>query len=137
MKKTPLLNSDISAIISTLGHFDTIAIGDAGLPIPDETVRIDLALTPGTVSFKATLDAVLLEMKVGEFIVAKESSEDFIKKCELSFKIADGVLPSIKKVSHEQLKDLLKGTKAVIRTGECTPYNNIILVSDVAFFGDK
>ena len=47
MKKTTLLQSDLSYIIATLGHLDTLVIADAGLPIPAETVRIDLALTQG------------------------------------------------------------------------------------------
>ncbi|KLU14729.1 hypothetical protein AFK69_04310 [Xenorhabdus sp. GDc328] len=34
MKKGVLLHSDISAVISRLGHTDPIAISDAGLPIP-------------------------------------------------------------------------------------------------------
>ncbi len=45
MKKGVLLNSEISAVISQLGHADQITIGDAGLPIPSLAQRIDLALT--------------------------------------------------------------------------------------------
>jgi hypothetical protein len=44
MKKTTLLQSDLSYMIATLGHLDTLVMADAGLPIPAETVRIDLAL---------------------------------------------------------------------------------------------
>lgn len=40
MKKTILLQSDLSYIIATLGHLDMLVIADAGLPIPAETVRI-------------------------------------------------------------------------------------------------
>lgn len=47
MKKGVLLNSDVSAVVSRLGHTDQIAICDAGLPIPAVTPRIDLALTQG------------------------------------------------------------------------------------------
>ena len=36
-------------------------------------------------------------------------------------------------VSHEDFKKLTKDTKAIIRTGECTPYANIILQSGVNF----
>ena len=44
MKRAGILNSDISRVLSYLGHTDTICIGDCGLPIPDEVERIDLAL---------------------------------------------------------------------------------------------
>ena len=47
MRKTSLLNSNISLVISKMGHTDMLAIGDCGLPIPKETERIDLALIKG------------------------------------------------------------------------------------------
>lgn len=48
MKKGTVLNSDISSVISRLGHTDTLVVCDAGLPIPKSTTRIDMALTRGT-----------------------------------------------------------------------------------------
>ena len=47
MKRQGILNSDISRVLSYLGHTDRICIGDCGLPIPEETERIDLALKFG------------------------------------------------------------------------------------------
>lgn len=41
MKKGVLLNADVSAVVSRLGHTDQIVICDAGLPIPAVTQRID------------------------------------------------------------------------------------------------
>ena len=40
MKKNGILNSDISRVLSYMGHTDQIAVGDCGLPIPEETERI-------------------------------------------------------------------------------------------------
>ena len=51
MKRQGILNSDISRVLSYMGHTDTICIGDCGLPIPDETERIDLAVKFGQPSF--------------------------------------------------------------------------------------
>jgi D-ribose pyranase len=64
IKKTTLLQSDLSYVIATLGHLDTLVIADAGLPIPAETRRIDLALTQGVPGVIQTLNVVLDEMKV-------------------------------------------------------------------------
>jgi len=47
VKKGNVLNADISALVARLGHTDQVVIGDAGLPIPASTLRIDLALTHG------------------------------------------------------------------------------------------
>ena len=59
MKKTPLLNIALSEVIASLGHGDMLVIGDAGLPIPPETLRIDLALTKNIPSFTDTVRTVL------------------------------------------------------------------------------
>ena len=45
MKKGTVLNADISAVISRLGHTDTLVVCDAGLPVPRSSTRIDMALT--------------------------------------------------------------------------------------------
>lgn len=55
MKKTGILNKDVSEMVASLGHRDTLVIADAGLPIPPETRPIDLALTEGLPPFVATL----------------------------------------------------------------------------------
>jgi D-ribose pyranase len=131
VKKTGLLNSDISEVISKMGHTDGIAIGDCGLPIPDETRRIDIALIKNVPSFISTLKAVLSELQVEEVVIATEIKEinpgiyNQIKECLADIKIIF--------VSHEELKSELKKCKAVIRTGEQTPYANIILKSGVVF----
>ena len=55
MKKNGIINADISRVLSYMGHTDTLAVGDCGLPIPDETERIDLALKLGVPSFMEVL----------------------------------------------------------------------------------
>lgn len=37
MKKTKVINSDMSRVIAQMGHFDKLAIGDAGMPVPAGT----------------------------------------------------------------------------------------------------
>ncbi|WP_422446711.1 D-ribose pyranase [Thermoanaerobacterium sp. DL9XJH110] len=131
MKKNPLLNSEISYIISRLGHTDTIVIADAGLPIPDNVRRIDLALVPGMPSFLDTLEAVLTELKVESAVVASEMKQ---KSPGLYSKIKESLKNvAIGELSHEEFKRETARAKAVIRTGEFTPYANIILQAGVMF----
>src|SRR5215216_4512062 len=131
MKKTALLQSDLSYIIATLGHLDTLVIADAGLPIPAETERIDLALTQGIPGATQTLKVVLDEMKVERVILAEE-----IKARNPQF-LADvqELLPGVpvEFVSHAELKTRTASARAVVRTGEFAPYANVILVSGVVF----
>ena len=131
MKKIGVLNHDISHVISKMGHNDMLAIGDCGLPIPDGTQRIDLALIKDLPRFIDTLKAILLELEVEEVYIANETEEvsnDIFK--EIKKEIGD---VTITLISHEELKDRLKDCKAVVRTGEQTPYANIILKSGVVF----
>jgi len=72
MKKTILLNSGISRIISRMGHFDTLTIGDAGLPIPKGVKRIDLALMLNVPTFLEAFEAVMNELCVQKMILAEE-----------------------------------------------------------------
>ncbi|MBQ9109833.1 MAG: D-ribose pyranase [Oscillospiraceae bacterium] len=133
MKKQGILNSDISRVLSYLGHTDRIAIGDCGLPIPDETERIDLALAFGIPSFMQTLEIVAQDMKIEKIVLAEEIREqnpEVLQQVEALF--ADQAI-EIEFVSHTALKEATKQCRAVIRTGETTPYANIILQAGCIF----
>lgn len=131
MKKTALLNSDLSSVISKMGHTDLLAIGDCGLPIPECTKRIDLALIKNIPRFIDTLKVVLLEFQIEEVIIAAELENENLSLYEQIKKEIGNVKVTV--ISHEELKVLLKDCKAVVRTGEQTPYANIILRSGVVF----
>ena len=72
MKKVGNINQPLSAVIASLGHTDRLAIADAGLPIPPEVRRIDLALKPGVPAFLETVETVLTELQVEGAILAEE-----------------------------------------------------------------
>jgi len=131
MKKLPLLHSEISGLVASLGHNDMLVVGDAGLPIPAQTKRIDLALTKGVPGFIETVSTILTEMQVERIILAEETGR---VSPQIQAEI-ERLLPGtpIETVSHDQLKELSHSARAVIRTGEFTPYANIILVSGVVF----
>jgi D-ribose pyranase len=134
MKKTPLLNVALSRLIASLGHGDMVVIGDAGLPVPPGVELIDLALTHGIPDFVSTLKVVLSEMQVESHVLADEILD---KKpaalAVLDDLTADGQLGRRELLSHERFKVLSRQARAVIRTGECSPYCNVILLSGVTF----
>ncbi len=131
MKKIGILNGEISSVVSKMGHKDLIAIGDCGLPIPDKTKRIDIALSKDIPSFIDTLKNVLLELQVEEVILATETEENNPKVFSEIKRQFQNVKFTF--ITHEELKIMLNECKAVIRTGEQTPYANIILRSGVIF----
>jgi D-ribose pyranase len=127
MKKVGVINQPITAVLGGLGHTDTLTIADAGLPIPATTQRIDLALTTGVPSFLETLRVILTEMFVEKAIVAEEmqaiSPHIFAAVCEIL-----GDTP-VELIPHVEFKRATAVSRAIIRTGEFTPYANIILVA--------
>lgn len=131
MKKQGVINQPISTIISGMGHMDTLVIADAGLPIPWETNRIDLALKNGVPGFLETLEVVLQELQIESAFVAEEM---FADSPQVSKKVQE-ILKDIpiKSIPHSEFKDRTAQAKAVIRTGEFTPFANIILVAGVVF----
>lgn len=134
MKKGRLLNSEITSVLSRMGHTDQITVGDAGLPIPDCVPRIDIALMKGMPSFMDTVELLKHEMVIEKIILAEEIKSQNVQIHEGLLECFTGI--PIEYVSHETFKDLTFDSKAVIRTGECTPYANVILQSGVDFTGD-
>ena len=131
MKKGLLLNSEVSAVIAQMGHTDMLTLGDCGLPI-NQAKRIDLALKRGVPSFLETLDAVLTELCVEKVILSKEI-KTVSPEMHQAILSRFGETVKFEYVQHEEFKKRTEDSKAVIRTGECTSFANVILVSGVAF----
>lgn len=130
MKKGPVLNIALSQLIASLGHGDLVVIGDAGLPVPPGVPLIDLALTRGVPGFLQTVETVLAEMQVERHLLADELATS---NAPIAAAVAALGLPGRDGVSHAEFKRLSAGARAIVRTGECTPYANIILVAGVVF----
>lgn len=131
MKKTGILNKEISDVVAGMGHYQKLIICDAGFPIPDGVRRIDLSLEPGIPAFMDALRVVMKELQVEEIVIANETAEYSPGRYSEMTDMFPGIAP--KMVSHTEFKDMSKSVKACIRTGECTPYSNIILVSGVTY----
>ncbi len=132
MKKIGVINQPLAALLAGLGHTDMVAIADAGLPIPPQTPRIDLALTRGVPTFLETLRVVLSELHVEQAIVADELKT----VSPAMYAELETVLDEVPIVSqaHVAFKALSAESRAIVRTGEFTPYANVILVAGASGF---
>jgi len=133
MKKSTLINSEISHVIASLGHTDMLVVADAGLPIPLESQRIDLALTRGIPAFLDTLQVILQEMHVEQAFVSEDVMTVSPRMYE-SISTLLGAVP-VKSIPHLDVKSMTVSAKAIVRTGEFTPYANVILVAGAWGFG--
>lgn len=133
MKKIGCLNSELSYVLAKLGHFDTITVGDCGLPVPDGVQRIDLAVTYGVPSFDSVFGVIDAEAKFQKVTLASEAKDQnpaFYDKI-VSWAQKNGV--EVELVPHSELKAKSAKSKAVVRTGECSAWSNVILESNVSF----
>ncbi|MBF7015923.1 D-ribose pyranase [Staphylococcus durrellii] len=134
MKKTEMLNSNVSKAIATIGHFDLLTINDAGMAIPNDDRRIDLAVTKELPLFIDVLKTVLAEMKIQKIYLAEEiKTQNAQQLKQIKALIEDDV--EIEFIPHSTMKEYLSHplNKGNIRTGEITPFSNIILESNVTF----
>lgn len=130
MRRRGILHADLSRHLGLLGHTDRVAVGDMGLPLPAHVPRVDLALLPGQVPFTVVLDALLDELVIEAHVVAEESAHGAAGRW--LDERADR-LGARRTVTHARLKEELATVRVAIRTGEATPYANVILESGVPF----
>ncbi|WP_300366577.1 D-ribose pyranase [Brachyspira sp.] len=132
MKKNGIVNSDISSVLSYMRHTDLICISDLGLPCPDNVNTIDISLKFGVPSFVDVLKEVINDMKVESIILAEEIKSN---NADVHNEILSifGKDVSVQYISHSDFKKKTSNCKAIIRTGENTPYSNIIIKSACIF----
>lgn len=131
MKKTTVINSELSTVIAGMGHMDWLSIGDAGMPVPMGTKKIDLALTKEIPSFMDVLKNVLAELEVQKIYLADEIKTKNPEQLKAIKEALPGI--DIEYMPHSDLKKNLAKCHAFVRTGEMTPFSNIILESGVTF----
>ncbi len=127
MRKGKILNSDIVSVIARMGKTDKICVSDCVLPIPDDVITIDLSVYRGYPDLLTVLQTVLSEFKAERYYLADEIKN---KNADM-YRDLQSVMLGTKEeiVNHDEFKEMIKNVKAVIRTGECSPYSNIILES--------
>lgn len=134
MRRTPtIINPALSRVISETGHTDLIVVTDAGLPIPPGSERIDLAYRPGAPAFLDVLDTVLAELSVEGATVSQEVAECSPHVLAALHERLGVLGVEIELVPHLGFKRLSRDARAFVRSGEFTPYANVILHAGVVY----
>jgi D-ribose pyranase len=131
MKKRGILHAALADVVAGMGHGDLLVVGDAGLPVPAGVPCIDLAVRCGLPPMLEVVRAVAEELHVETLTLANELIE------------RDHALPAalrqcfpqahVRHIPHNDLKQMSERARAIVRTGECTPYANVVLTSGVIF----
>lgn len=127
MKRTGILNADLNAALSRLGHGDIVLVADCGMPAPAGVPVIDLALVHGVPRFEQVLDALLGELVIDRCVAATQARGS-VADDWLTSRFAD-----IEYIGHAELKQLSGQARVFVRTGEATAFANAALVCGVPF----
>ncbi|MEZ5218843.1 MAG: D-ribose pyranase [Ilumatobacteraceae bacterium] len=131
MRRNGVVHPDLARILATLGHGDIVCVADVGLPIPQGVERVDLAYRLGAPPFADVLIAIADELVTERVTIAGETA----RRSPEVVSIVTSTFPQldIETVDHEELKRLTRAARVVVRTGETTPYANVLLTSGVPF----
>lgn len=127
MKRKGILHPQLNRILSETGHTDMLTICDKGFPVPLNVERVDLALSDNLPTVMDVLKAVNDEFIIDRIIVTEEmiqASPD--RYAQIKHKFPEG---SIMVLPHARFKQVCTESRAVIRTGDSTPYANVIILS--------
>lgn len=131
MKKDRVINPEIVSEVASLGHTEYLCIADCGLPIPKGVRVVDVSVTAGIPSFLDVVGAVQDELVIESILLAEEirrKNEDVLTK--MLALLGD---VEVQYISHNELKKRTECAKCIIRTGEQSPYANVIFVGGVTF----
>lgn len=127
MKRGGILNAALNEAISRLGHGDLVVVADRGLPVPPGVAVVDLALVAGIPSFAQVAHALQEEVVFEAGLAAEESADSDARD------LITSRFPDIEFVSHSELKRRSASARLFVRTGDQTPYANVVLRCGVAF----
>jgi len=127
------IHPQLSRVISETGHTDLIVVTDAGLPIPVGSERVDLGYRAGQPSFLDVLDTVLAELVVEGATVSGEVEQQSPHILAALHERFDPLGVSIELIPHVLFKAQTREARAFVRSGEFTPYANVILHAGVAY----
>lgn len=128
MKREGIINASLLGYMGRLGHTDLLVVCDAGLPIPPGPAVVDLAFRFGCPTFEEVLSGLLEELVIEGAVAAEEVNQN-----RATQQLLKSRFPDLGLVWHEELKRMVAGAKLVVRTGEATPYSNVILRCGVPF----
>lgn len=147
MKTNGILHNDLARLVARLGHGDMLVITDRGFPFPrhEKTECIDVSVGRNLPKFVDVVKVVLEELEIEKVIIADETKDISPKvykelKDVVFLKKNKGNDIVEENIPHLEFKDLVlngslqgKEVKGFVKTGEFTPYANIILISGVDF----
>jgi D-ribose pyranase len=128
MLKAGILNPRVLDLLARVRHTNTLVIADRGFPFWPLIETVDLALVDDVPTVLQALAAVRAHASFGHAWMAKEFLRENGRPTQRRFRAAlKGI--TLKFEPHADFKQRVPRAIGLIRTGDTTPYANVILES--------
>jgi D-ribose pyranase len=128
MLKTGILNPQINSLLSRVRHTNTLVIADRGFPFWPMIETVDISLVDDVPTVLAVLRALRPNFQVGKAWMAREFVKANNAKTRAAFAEALRGIQLVRE-PHVEFKKRVPHSIGLIRTGDTTPYANLILES--------
>ncbi|MFE2046790.1 D-ribose pyranase [Streptomyces sp. NPDC059477] len=130
MKRSGILNAELSGALATLGHTDLLLVVDAGFPVPRDAHRIDLALAENLPDLRTVLGLIADELVV-EGVVRAEDVPSHNPRLDKWLRYRFSGAEFSTRTHAQVLGELAREAKVIVRTGAFEPWGNIGLYCGV------
>lgn len=128
MLRTGLLNPAVLSLLARVRHTNTLVIADRGFPFWPQIETVDLSLVDDVPTVLQVLDALQPNFVVGQVFAAEEfRQQNEPARIEAVIRRL-GDIP-LRFEPHVEFKRRVPHAIGLIRTGDTTPYANLILES--------
>lgn len=128
MIKTGILNPQLNSLLARVRHTNALVIADRGFPFWPMIETVDISLVDDVPTVLQLIAAVRANHNFTLACMAREFQKNNSAAVRASF--ARGLSGIKTKFEpHVQFKRRVPGAIGLIRTGDTTPYANVILIS--------
>lgn len=128
MLKSGILNPNVLSLLSRVRHTNTLVIADRGFPFWPQIETVDLSLVDDLPRVLDVLRAIRPNFEIGHAWMAEEFRGANSESTRMRFEATlDGIPLTLE--PHLEFKKRVPAAIGLIRTGDTTPYANLILES--------
>lgn len=128
MLKSGILNPHVLHLLARIRHTNTLVISDWAFPFWPQIETVDLALTHGIPTVLDVLDLITPNFQIGRIWQADEFASSNSPETVARFQKSFGDIP-VTREAHVDFKKRVPHAIGLIRTGDPTPYGNLIIES--------
>lgn len=129
MIKSGILNPMLNHLLSRVRHTNALVISDRGFPFWPMIETIDLSLIDNVPTVLQVLAAVRENFVIGKALMAEEFLSHNPAAVQGEFATALEGIPLVYEAHESHFKPRVPSAIGLIRTGDTTPYANMILIS--------